>query len=191
MWAIGLLEEADFVDFFAPNDRRVGLTIPYEYQDAPHQYVPDFLVRLRDGRRSCSRSRARRGSAGTRTRSRPRTPSPGSGWPRSTTTVRRVEPRPEDKYRTCVPLAGLRAAAGAGEADHRWLDRRGRRGLSEFRDEPPLIGRDVRGHGPGAHDGADDSRRLLLWCTRARKWSAKTGIPPHADHPQAGETRER
>ena len=64
MWAIGLLEEADFVDFFAPNDRRVGLTIPYEYQDAPHQYVPDFLVRLRDGRRSCSRSRARRGALG-------------------------------------------------------------------------------------------------------------------------------
>jgi len=48
-WAIEALEDFDFVDYFSPNDRRI-LTIPYEYLDVRHDYVPDFLVRVRGGR---------------------------------------------------------------------------------------------------------------------------------------------
>jgi SOS-response transcriptional repressor LexA len=48
-WAIEALEDFDFVDYFSPNDRRL-LTIPYEYLEVRHDYVPDFLVRLQGGR---------------------------------------------------------------------------------------------------------------------------------------------
>lgn len=47
-WAIEALEDLDCVEFFSPNDRRI-LTIPYDYLDIGHTYVPDFLVRLRGG----------------------------------------------------------------------------------------------------------------------------------------------
>lgn len=47
--AIEILEAADCVDFFSPNDARVGLTIPYEYGDSFHTYIPDFMVRVRGG----------------------------------------------------------------------------------------------------------------------------------------------
>jgi len=48
-WAIDLFEDWDPVEAFAPNERRIGLAIPYEYQDIQRQYVPDFIVRMRDG----------------------------------------------------------------------------------------------------------------------------------------------
>ena len=46
--AIEILEELDFVEAFTPNDRNVGLSVPYQYQDQTHIYEPDFVVRLRN-----------------------------------------------------------------------------------------------------------------------------------------------
>jgi len=43
------LEQSDRVAFYARNDE-LGLAIPYEYEGQPHAYMPDFLVRLTDGR---------------------------------------------------------------------------------------------------------------------------------------------
>jgi len=37
------------VAFYARNDE-LGLVIGYEYEGQPHVYMPDFLVRLTDGR---------------------------------------------------------------------------------------------------------------------------------------------
>jgi type III restriction enzyme len=48
--AIDVLEELDCVECFAPNSRKIGMTIPYRYQDAPMRYEPDFVVRLRGGK---------------------------------------------------------------------------------------------------------------------------------------------
>ena len=47
--AISILEEMDEVEFFAPNSRRIGMTIPYRFDDSPHKYEPDFVVRLAGG----------------------------------------------------------------------------------------------------------------------------------------------
>ena len=47
--AIEILEDLDEVEFFAPNSRRVGMTVPYRFDDAPHRYEPDFVVRLTGG----------------------------------------------------------------------------------------------------------------------------------------------
>lgn len=47
--AIEVLEDSPLVDFFVPNDSKIGLRIPYEHQDAPRHYEPDFLVRLSNG----------------------------------------------------------------------------------------------------------------------------------------------
>lgn len=48
--AIDILEDMDAVECFTPNDRNVGLAVPYEYQGQPRQYEPDFIVRLRGGK---------------------------------------------------------------------------------------------------------------------------------------------
>jgi Peptidase S24-like len=48
--AIDVLEELDYVECFAPNSRKIGMTIPYRYNDAPLRYEPDFVVRLRGGK---------------------------------------------------------------------------------------------------------------------------------------------
>lgn len=48
--AIESLEELGFVDSFTPNDRNVGVAIPYDYLNTQHRYEPDFIVRLRGGR---------------------------------------------------------------------------------------------------------------------------------------------
>lgn len=47
--AVRIFEEAPHVLYFTPNDAKVGLRIPYEYQDAPHHYEPDFLAKLTNG----------------------------------------------------------------------------------------------------------------------------------------------
>lgn len=47
--AIEILEDLDEVEFFAPNSRKIGMTIPYRFDDAPHRYEPDFVVRLSGG----------------------------------------------------------------------------------------------------------------------------------------------
>ena len=47
--AIEILEDMDEVEFFAPNSRKIGMTIPYRFDDAPHRYEPDFIVPLIGG----------------------------------------------------------------------------------------------------------------------------------------------
>ncbi len=47
--AIEILEDMDEVDFFAPNSRKIGMTIPYRFNDSPHRYEPDFVVRVAGG----------------------------------------------------------------------------------------------------------------------------------------------
>jgi len=47
--AIDVMEQLDCVECFSPNDRQIGLIVPYEYGDTRHNYEPDFIVRLRNG----------------------------------------------------------------------------------------------------------------------------------------------
>lgn len=47
--AIDILEDADCVECFVPNESRVGLTVPWDYAGAEHRYEPDFIVRVRGG----------------------------------------------------------------------------------------------------------------------------------------------
>ena len=48
--AIDVLEDLACVECYTPNSRKIGMTIPYRYNDAPHRYEPDFVVRLRGGK---------------------------------------------------------------------------------------------------------------------------------------------
>jgi type III restriction enzyme len=48
--AIDVLEDLACVECYTPNSRKIGVTIPYRYNDAPHRYEPDFVVRLRGGK---------------------------------------------------------------------------------------------------------------------------------------------
>ncbi len=48
--AIDVLEELDVVECYTPNSRKIGMTIPYRYNDAPMRYEPDFVVRLGGGK---------------------------------------------------------------------------------------------------------------------------------------------
>jgi type III restriction enzyme len=47
--AIDVLEELPIVACYAPNDRNVGLAIPYDYQENILRYEPDYIVRLVNG----------------------------------------------------------------------------------------------------------------------------------------------
>lgn len=47
--AIEIMEELDCVECFTPNDRQIGLIIPYEYEGHRHNYEPDFIVKLQNG----------------------------------------------------------------------------------------------------------------------------------------------
>ena len=47
--AIDILEEADVVECYTPNDRGLGVRVPYEYAGGMHTYETDFIVRLRGG----------------------------------------------------------------------------------------------------------------------------------------------
>ncbi|HOF42120.1 MAG TPA: S24 family peptidase, partial [Candidatus Hydrogenedentes bacterium] len=47
--AIAVMEDMDCVECFAPNDRQIGLIVPYDYEGHPRNYEPDFLVRLCNG----------------------------------------------------------------------------------------------------------------------------------------------
>ena len=42
------LEASDVVKYYVRNDH-LGLSIPYQHQGVPHNYEPDFIVRLNDG----------------------------------------------------------------------------------------------------------------------------------------------
>jgi type III restriction enzyme len=47
--AIEMMELEDCVECYTPNDRQIGLIIPYEYDEHFHNYEPDFVIRLSDG----------------------------------------------------------------------------------------------------------------------------------------------
>lgn len=47
--AIDVLEDLPIVECYSPNDRNVGLAIPYDYQENILRYEPDYLVRLVNG----------------------------------------------------------------------------------------------------------------------------------------------
>jgi type III restriction enzyme len=48
---VEILEDMDsVVECFTPNDRNIGLVVPYEYMEAHHRYEPDFIVRMRGGK---------------------------------------------------------------------------------------------------------------------------------------------
>jgi len=42
------LEASEHVEAYAKNDH-LGFVIPYEFADTPHSYIPDFLIRLKNG----------------------------------------------------------------------------------------------------------------------------------------------
>ncbi len=48
--AIDVLEELECVECFTPNSRKIGMTIPYRYNEGSFRYEPDFVVRLRGGK---------------------------------------------------------------------------------------------------------------------------------------------
>lgn len=47
--AIEKFEDLDCVECYTPNDRNIGLMVPYEYGESEHRYEPDFIIRLRGG----------------------------------------------------------------------------------------------------------------------------------------------
>ncbi len=47
--AVEILDAHPLVECFTPNDRNVGLRIPYDFGDSRHVYEPDFVIRLRGG----------------------------------------------------------------------------------------------------------------------------------------------
>jgi type III restriction enzyme len=46
--AIKIMEKLDCVACFTPNDRQIGLLIPYEHEGHRHNYEPDFIVKLQN-----------------------------------------------------------------------------------------------------------------------------------------------
>jgi len=46
--AIEIMEKLDCVESFTPNDRQIGLLIPYEYEGHHHNYEPDFIAKLQN-----------------------------------------------------------------------------------------------------------------------------------------------
>lgn len=46
--AIEIMEDLDCVECYTPNDRQIGLLIPYEYEGHRHNYEPDFIVKLQN-----------------------------------------------------------------------------------------------------------------------------------------------
>jgi len=48
--AIEVMEDLDCVESFAPNDRQIGLIVPYELEGVRHNYEPDFLIKLANGK---------------------------------------------------------------------------------------------------------------------------------------------
>jgi len=45
--AAEIMDRSELVECYARNERQVGLVIPYDFMEQTHQYVPDFIVRMR------------------------------------------------------------------------------------------------------------------------------------------------
>lgn len=43
------LEHNESVESWVKNDRNLGFKVPYSYRGTCHNYMPDFLVRLKNG----------------------------------------------------------------------------------------------------------------------------------------------
>ena len=142
--AIGLIEEHDSVECYTPIDRNVGLAIPYEYQGNPHQYEPDFVVKLRGGKLLLLEIKGKAGEIHDEDRVYAKNAA-AKKWVAAVNNTKRfgrwefeicrdlaelrktlekhsdlavvlpfryVTPRPDERFRTCVPLTTLRTAAG-------------------------------------------------------------------------------
>jgi len=135
----------DSVEAFAPNSRKIGFQIPWEYVGNPRRYEPDFIVRMRGGVQVLLEIKG----AGGRIHAEDEVLAKNAAakrWVEAVNNARRygqwafvlcedlaklrallevhaqgaivlpfrkVSPKVEERYRTCVPLISLRAAASA------------------------------------------------------------------------------
>ena len=152
--AIDILEDLDAVECYTPNDRHVGLVIPYEHMEATHYYEPDFIARMRGGRlvvleikgkagelhdenRTLAKHQAAKkwvtavNNAGRyghwafevcRDLGRLRATLESHAEGTKILPFRYVVPGPADRFKTCVPLTTLRAAAGKWSEEQMGLD---------------------------------------------------------------------
>jgi type III restriction enzyme len=151
--AIETLEDLDVVACYTPNERNIGLMIPYEYGEAAHHYEPDFVVRVRGGTQVLLEIKGKKGELHDEERVLAKNAA-AKKWVAAVNNAGRYgtwafaickdlarlrgvleaharptaevlpfrdvpNPAPADRYRTCVPLVGLRAAAG------RWSEEQG------------------------------------------------------------------
>lgn len=154
MEAVLALESLDCVEYYTPNDRRIGLQIPYEYLEAKRFYEPDFVVRLRGGTLVLLEIKGRAGELSGEDLVLAKNQA-ARKWVQAVNNARkfghwafeicrevndleihlskyldesavlpfrRVTPKPEDRFHTCVPLTTLRAAAGAWSEEQGNLD---------------------------------------------------------------------
>jgi type III restriction enzyme len=154
-WAIEAIEESPLVECFTPNDRQIGWSIPYEYDGQSHKYLPDFFVKLKNGKtlilevkgeggmvHDANLVAAKNGAAKKWTLAVSNLGEYGAwhyeichavegdsrwsygiklrkllerhGGTGEALPFRRLEdPDPASRFRTCVPILPLRAAAGA------------------------------------------------------------------------------
>lgn len=155
--AIAVLEDLDFVEAFAPNDRGIGFFVPYTYNDVPALYEPDFIVRLRGGRLVMLEIKGRAGEIHDQDRVLAKNAA-ARKWVAAVNNAgrygqwvfeickevpllrsvlqrhvqaafilpfRSVQPGPGDRFRTCVPLVSLRAAAGRWSQEQQGLEQPG------------------------------------------------------------------
>ncbi len=147
--AIEILENLDCVEAFTPNDRNVGLRIPYEHEGGTYHYEPDFVVRVRGGKLVMVEIKGRGGEIHDEDRVHAKNVG-AQKWVAAVNNAARwgvwafefvndlaafpatlekhasgiewrpfriVQPKPEERFKTCVPLVSLRAAAGAWSED--------------------------------------------------------------------------
>jgi type III restriction enzyme len=155
--AIAVLEDLDFVEAFAPNDRSIGFWVPYTYNDTSALYEPDFIVRLRGGRLVMLEIKGRGGEIHDEDRVLAKNVA-AKKWVAAVNSAgqygqwvfeickevsklrsvlgshveggvvlpfRSVQPPPEERFRTCVPLVSLRAAAGTWSQEQLGLEESG------------------------------------------------------------------
>ena len=214
--AVEILEDLDGVECYTPNDRNIGLMIPYEYQANPHYYEPDFIVRMRGGRLVMLEIKGKGGEIHDEDRVLAKNAA-AKKWVAAVNNAKRYgqwafeicrdleklkgtlegyteataeilpfhiveNPGVKDRFKTCVPLASLRAAAGhwseeqsnieaIGEWAEDWVSFE-----TATKFEPGMFVAKVQGHSmePDIPDGAyclfrppragsRQGRKLLVW----------------------------
>ncbi len=143
--AVEILEDMDSVESFTPNDRNIGMVVPYEYMEVSHRYEPDFIVKMRGGKLVMLEIKGKAGELHEPDRVNAKEAA-ACKWVTAVNNAgrdgkwiyaicrdlkklrstlgryvdggdllpfRRVEPASGDRYKTCVPLTSLRAAAGS------------------------------------------------------------------------------